>query len=234
MLNSLRNWLVGDDPDSWKAKGKAAIAALLTIGVLSMCVPEPVRAHGSIPDVIVDYYEDSVWAVSTPTGGGSAFHISPTFLVTNKHVADILPFGTGSIYKNTSLLRHQVEVVAVSEVYDLAVLYCATCSDMTPTLLTVEDHWFELGEATYGGGYGLGHLAIHAGYIQSFNYYIHGIMTDTIVKPGDSGSPEIVIEDDGSLRLVGVRSMRRDYFALLQPAGAVAGFIRRIGLGYLI
>ncbi len=213
----------------WLKKYKQAIAISIFIlaTATAIMLPPKLQALENIPPVVVDYYEDSVWAVSTPIGGGSAFHISPTFLMTNAHVAAIMPKGRGYIYKSTSLRDYEVEVVAVSEIYDLAVLYCPLCIDMTPTLLTVEDHWFNIGEATYGGGYGLGLLMIHAGYIQSFNYYIHDIMTDTIIQPGDSGSPQIVVEEDGGLRLVGVRSARKDYTARIVPAGAVRGFLER-------
>ncbi len=208
MKDSLRKWVAG---------------VVLALGMAS-CL-QPAQALENIPENVVDYYEDSVWAVSAPTGGGSAFHISPTFLITNAHVAAILPKGRGHIWRNSSLRDYEVEVVAVSQVYDLAVLYCPLCINMTPKLLKVEGHWFQLGEATYGGGYGFGILAIHAGYIQSFNWWMGSNITDTIAQPGDSGSPQIVVDEDGGLRLVGVRTAKMDHTVLIIPAGAVRGFL---------
>lgn len=217
MKDSLRKWIAG---------------LVLTVGMASCFAPA--HALEDIPPAVVDYFEDSVWSVFSREGGGSAFHISPTFLLTNKHVANILTKGNGKMYKNTTLKTMDVEVVAVSQLYDMAVLYCAECIHMTPKILKIEQRWFPLGQATYGGGYGYGLLAIHAGYIQSFNFWTTSITTDTIAQPGDSGSPQIVVNEDGSFSLVGIRTAALRSTVLLEPAGAVRGFIQRIGLGFLL
>lgn len=215
-----------------KSRARLALLALGVMAGLALCLaPQPAHALENIPPVVVEYYEESVWSVSSFNGGGSAFHISPTFLITNKHVAKLLEAdgAQGRIWRTTSLRDHDVEVVAVSQVYDLAVLYCATCIDLNPPLLTIKDRYFPIGTATYGGGYGYGLFAIHAGYIGSFNWWTYSITTDTIAQPGDSGSSQIVVNGDGSLSLVGVRTAGIDHVVLLEPAGAVAGFLRRFG-----
>jgi hypothetical protein len=209
------NWIKG-----------AILAAVMAVS--------PVHALEDIPQNVVEYFEDSVWAVFSNLGGGTAFHISPTFLITNKHVADILPQGKGMMYKTTTLGTYPVEVVAVSEIYDLAVLYCATCISMTPQTLKIQDRHWPVGTAAYGGGYGYGLFAVHAGYIQSFNFWTWSMTTDTITQAGDSGSPLVRVNEDGSFSLVGVRTAKLDHTVLLEPAGGVAGFMRRIGLGFLL
>ena len=191
----------------------------------------PAVAHEGIPEQVLDYYDTSVWNVVSSNGyGGSAFNVSPTFLVTNKHVADIMVDGRGMMTRGAASYWRYVEVVAVSDTNDLALLYCWSCASLDTTLLTIEDHFFEIGEVTYGGGYGYGTLGIHEGYTQSFDYDFYMPVTDTIAHPGDSGSPQIVVEDDGSLRLVGVRTMGLDRYLLLESAGSVAGFLRGLEL----
>lgn len=215
MKDSLRKWIAG---------------LVLSVGLLAGTA----HALENIPPKVVSYYEDAVWSVSSPLGGGSAFHISPTFLITNNHVADILTGGWGTIWKGTTLQSYRVEVVGVSRVYDLAILYCAECIFMTPPILKMETLSFPVGQATYGGGYGYGIFAIHAGYIQDFNFWTGSITTDTIAQPGDSGSPQIVVDADGSLSLVGVRTAKRDHTVLIGPVRTVRSFLRRIGLGFLL
>ena len=231
-LLKILSWFYEPDANSSDAAIKAICGGILIVGLVFAA--GKAIALENIPPEVVSYYEDSVWSVSSPIGGGSAFHISPTFLITNKHVADILPKGKGTMWKTTTLRNYEVEVVGVSRIYDLAVLYCAQCLHMTPQILTIQDRYFGVGTATYGGGYGFGLFAIHAGYIQAFNFWTYSITTDTIAQPGDSGSPQIVVNEDGSMSLVGVRKARKDHTVLLEPAGAVAGFMRRIGLGFLL
>lgn len=201
-------WLIG-----------AALA--LTMGAVS--------ALENIPPKVVEFFEESVWMVSDKTGFGSAFHIAPTFLITNKHVAENFADGGGLMQKRTGFATHRVEVVALSNLYDLALLYCPTCIGLDPPLLKIDDTWFEAGRATYGGGYGYGLFAVHAGYISMFHWGKMRWITDSIAQPGDSGSPQIVVDSDGSLRLVGVRTSGWASVVTLEPAGGVAGFLRRIG-----
>lgn len=217
MKDSLRKW-------------KLLIVALAVVaGVTIFANMNKAHALEDIPPPVVEYYEEAVWAVTSFNTGGSAFHISPTFLITNRHVAEKLEDdgAQATIWRPGSLIDHGVEVVAISEVYDLAILYCATCIDMNPPLLTIQDRHFPVGAATYGGGFGYGLFAIHAGYIGSFNWWTWNVTTDTIAQPGDSGSPQIVLNSDGTLSLVGVRTWGLDRMVFLVPAGGVAGFLRR-------
>ena len=216
----------------WDSLSTLAVAMLAT--AVGFVIVAAVYAHDRIPEPVVDYYKNSVWLVSGIGKYGTTFHVSPTFLITNKHVVDGMK--TAVISRSNSTIRAEVEVVAVSEVYDLALLHCAACVDMNPVIPIIEDHWFELGEVSYGGGYANALLGIHQGHLQSFNYRNTRMVTNSHMAPGDSGGPEIVVEEDGQIRLAGVRSAVRQlesgllvfHHGSLEPAGGVRGFLRRM------
>ena len=140
---------------------------------------------------------------------GTAWHISPTLLITNKHVVtqDVGEVGTGLpwVLNREGLLNDvPVTVLAVHPTMDIAILECLTCpnfGEIDDAILMGGD--VPLGTVVWGGGYGLGTFSIHVGLTQSLNEA--WILYDTPTSAGDSGSPLITIHE-GHIMILGMRT----------------------------
>ena len=165
----------------------------------------------NLPTEVIVYYRTNVWNISNNYKGGTAFHISRQFLLTNAHVVSEMdttfwppmkPYPTGYVLNRKGGLQHDVEVVFINEELDVAMLYCDTCyEEIVDSKMSVGE--IPLGTRAYGGGYGLGMFSIHTGFIQETDdEFLH---TDVPMAPGDSGSPEIVLSRN-TIYVVGIRS----------------------------
>ena len=160
------------------------------------------------PSIVKEYYESNTWQIHNKVTSGTAWHLSPTLLITNKHVVDVdARSGKG----NPWVLRREgwlndvpVTVLAMHPTMDLALLECLTC----PNFGEIQDSviWegdVPLGVVAWGGGWGLGTFSLHVGTTQSAHET--WLLYDTPTSSGDSGSPLIGLHN-GYLVILGVRT----------------------------
>ncbi len=202
--------------------------SIVALGLLMLtAVFLTVEAADPIPEQVLDYYDTSVYRVTTDDGGGSAFHIAPTFLLTNAHVVSEAKWVELNSATRPRVLP--VEVVAVDEYLDLALLYCKICERYEHVVPVMEDRVYPMGMASYGGGYGLGEYIIHEGQLGAMSIVLPGSQTTNVPSiHGDSGSPAIAIID-GEVVLVGVRSGARITYINF-PTHRTPQFVVHLGL----
>ncbi len=179
-------------------------AAESTIHVM---VPVPSLPQ-AIPDVIMDYFENNVWMIHNRMVSGTAWNLSPTLLITNKHVimsddieAENMPW---VVQRHGLLNRLDVTVKAVHPTLDLALIECLKCPDMgdiSDSRILISD--LPMGTYVWGGGYPLGLFQISAGVSQTLEggWLFNNVPT----AGGDSGSPLVTLLG-GRVVVVGTRT----------------------------
>lgn len=165
-------------------------------------------AYAAIPQVVLDFYQQNVWKVHNRKVMGTAWHLSPTLLVTNKHVVesdDPEEEPTQWFVERDGLLNQvPVEVLWLHPTRDIAILECLTCplmGDIVDSEILITP--IPLGTIAWGGGYGMGLFSIHVGMTQSQTD--RWIFYDTLTSPGDSGSPLITLFGDRVI-VIGMRT----------------------------
>ena len=182
-----------------------------------------VSAFADVPRNILEVLKENVVQVHYGNKIGSAFFISPQYLVTNKHIisynedskGDMLvqddPILTISDARDAYLEvpRYAVRMYIYHHNYDLAILYCAMCPADSGKGLPVLEGLPEQGTTAWASGFGLGSYSVHEGLIQQT--VIRPMPWTNISVPtasGDSGSPVVVLVD-GVPTVAGVRTAVR-------------------------
>ena len=93
---------------------KFIVSILLAVSLLAG------SALASIPKPILDFYQSNVWLVHNDQFSGTAWNLSPTLLITNRHVIQGEE-GAWFVTKEGLLNELPVTILAVNPVYDMAI-----------------------------------------------------------------------------------------------------------------
>lgn len=188
------------------------------------------------PKVLARMFGEGVIMVSTPSGLGSGFIISPEgYAITNAHVVQGETKIRCTVWEQADhelrrLLIEDVRIVAVNNQLDLALIHMTHPEDMPFHAVYIQnDEDLQAGQSVFAIGNPLGlERTLSRGVISTTQRSFGGmtyIQTDTQINPGNSGGP--LFNDRGEV--IGVTNMGIPMgeglnFAI--PARYVRDFIR--------
>lgn len=187
---------------------------------------------------LVQKYGEAVISIETPSGKGSGFIINDDgYAITNDHVIQGETRISVILYMNVpgGLARRridEVEIVALSPFFDLALLKVPLPRDLKPNhvvLGNLED--VNVGDGVFAVGNPLGlERSVSQGIVSNRNRNIEGqvyLQTDAAINPGNSGGPLFNLRGEViGITSLGIRKGIAESLGFAIPITYVKDFIR--------